>query len=58
VKGTAQQPYVADPRNGSIHNYGLAVDLSLEDQNGRELDMGTGFDDFSPKGQQSERYCT
>jgi len=51
VKGTAQQPYVADPRNGSIHNYGFAVDLSLADQNGRELDMGTGFDDFSPVSQ-------
>lgn len=38
MKGTAQQLYVADPRNGSIHNYGFAVDLSLEDQNGHELD--------------------
>ena len=47
VKGTAQQPYVADPKNGSVHNYGFAIDLSLEDEDGRELDMGTGFDDFS-----------
>jgi zinc D-Ala-D-Ala dipeptidase len=48
VKGTAQQPYVANPKTGSIHNYGFAIDLSLEDETGHELDMGTGFDDFSP----------
>jgi D-alanyl-D-alanine dipeptidase len=47
VRGTPQQPYVANPRTGSIHNYGLAVDLSLEDEHGREVDMGTGFDDFT-----------
>jgi len=51
VKGTVQQPYVADPRSGSIHNYGFAIDLSLEDENGHELDMGTAFDDFSPLSQ-------
>lgn len=48
VKGTPQQPYVANPSTGSIHNYGFAIDLSLEDEDGHELDMGTGFDDFSP----------
>ena len=48
VKGTPQQPYVANPSTGSIHNYGFAIDLSLEDENGHELDMGTGFDDFRP----------
>jgi D-alanyl-D-alanine dipeptidase len=48
VKGTAQQPYVANPKTGSIHNYGFAIDLSLEDETGHELDIGSGFDDFSP----------
>ena len=48
VEGTEEQAYVANPQTGSIHNYGLALDLSLEDNNGRELDMGTGFDDFRP----------
>lgn len=48
VKGTEQQPYVADPKAGSIHNYGFAIDLSLEDEKGQEIDMGTGFDDFTP----------
>jgi len=47
VKGTPQQPYVADPEKGSIHNYGFAVDLTLVDDDGNELDMGTMFDDFT-----------
>jgi len=47
VRGTPQQPYVADPRTGSLHNYGFAIDVSLEDERGRECDMGTRFDDFS-----------
>lgn len=38
--------YVADPRKGSIHNYGCAIDLSLANENGKELDMGTAFDFF------------
>ena len=41
--------YVADPRKGSRHNRGAAVDVTLLDGRGRELDMGTGFDDFSPR---------
>jgi D-alanyl-D-alanine dipeptidase len=38
--------YVADPKKGSIHNRGGAVDISLVDANGKELDMGTPFDFF------------
>lgn len=38
--------YVADPAKGSIHNRGGAVDLTLVDANGNELDMGTNFDHF------------
>ena len=41
--------YVADPRKGSIHNRGGAVDISLVDINGKELDMGTSFDFFGPE---------
>ena len=48
VRGTPQQAYVGDPAVGSVHGFGLAVDLSLADSQGRELDMGTPFDDFSP----------
>lgn len=38
--------YVANPKKGSIHNRGGAVDISLVDSNGKELDMGTKFDFF------------
>ncbi|MDH3697723.1 MAG: M15 family metallopeptidase [Flavobacteriaceae bacterium] len=38
--------YVADPVKGSIHNKGGAVDITLVDMNGQELDMGTDFDFF------------
>lgn len=44
VVGTDQQKYVANPKSGSVHNYGFAIDLSVLDENGRELDMGTAFD--------------
>jgi len=38
--------YVADPRKGSMHNRGMAVDLTIVDSRGDELDMGTDFDFF------------
>jgi len=46
VKGTSKQGYVADPEEGSIHNFGAAVDLSIIDDRGNLLDMGTPFDYF------------
>ncbi|MGJ7031501.1 M15 family metallopeptidase [Niabella hirudinis] len=40
--------YVANPAKGSNHNRGTAVDLTLIDlKTGRELPMGTGFDNFT-----------
>ena len=38
--------YVANPKTGSIHNRGGAVDITLVDNNGNELEMGTTFDFF------------
>lgn len=38
--------YVANPATGSIHNRGCAVDITLVDTQGNELDMGTEFDHF------------
>lgn len=38
--------YVADPERGSIHNYGMAVDLTIADPEGNALDMGTEYDYF------------
>src|SRR5258708_34532624 len=40
--------FLADPRRGSPHSRGAAVDLTLGDGDGRELDMGTAFDAFPP----------
>jgi len=40
--------YVADPQKGSRHNRGCALDLTLCDSVGVELDMGTGYDAFTP----------
>lgn len=48
VKGTSKQNYVSNPRNGGgLHNYGLAVDVSIVDQNGDSIDMGTRVDELT-----------
>lgn len=40
--------FISDPENGAIpHCRGVALDLTLTDLNGNELDMGTDFDEFS-----------
>jgi hypothetical protein len=39
--------YIADPREGSNHSRGIAVDLTLADRQGQILDMGTPFDDMT-----------
>ncbi|KAF0139694.1 MAG: D-alanyl-D-alanine dipeptidase [Stygiobacter sp.] len=41
--------YVADPAKGSRHNRGAAVDVTLIDGDGKELDMGTPYDDFTER---------
>ena len=45
---TPDPDFLADPKRGSPHSMGAAVDLTLIDSAGRELDMGTGFDAFTP----------
>jgi zinc D-Ala-D-Ala dipeptidase len=47
LDGTPLTQYLADPARGSIHSYGMAVDVTLVDANGNELDMGTPFDDMT-----------
>lgn len=47
MKGTPAERYFADPARGSIHSFGMAVDATLIDATGRELDMGSGFDEMS-----------
>ncbi len=41
--------YVANPEKGSRHNRASAVDVTLVDSRGRELQMPTEFDDFGPR---------
>jgi len=45
--------YVADPKKGSRHNRGAAVDLTLIDKNGNEISMPTQYDDFTDKASRS-----
>ena len=45
---TPDPDVLADPRRGSPHSMGAAVDLTLIDGSGAELDMGTAFDAFTP----------
>ena len=45
VKGTSKSIYVSNPsRGGGLHNYGLAVDISIQDSLGQPLPMGTKVD--------------
>ena len=39
--------YLAPPDRGSIHSFGMAIDATLVDANGREFDIGTSFDDMA-----------
>lgn len=51
--------YVANPTTGhSSHSRGNTIDLTLVDENGQELEMPTGFDDFSAKADRNYADCT
>jgi D-alanyl-D-alanine dipeptidase len=49
VAGTPAQEYFANPERGSIHSYGMAIDATLLGPDDREADMGSGFDEMSPR---------
>lgn len=50
VQGTPKANYVANPaKGGGLHNYGLAVDITIADENGNELPMGTLVDHLGPE---------
>ncbi|SOE20499.1 D-alanyl-D-alanine dipeptidase [Spirosomataceae bacterium TFI 002] len=47
IPPSVRKAYVADPEEGSIHNFGCAVDISIFDiANDTLLDMGTDYDFF------------
>lgn len=48
LAGTELRRYLADPARGSMHSFGMALDVTLLDGAGHELDMGSGFDDMRP----------
>jgi len=51
--------YVANPNTGhSSHSRGNTIDLTLVDASGQELEMPTGFDDFSAKADRNYADCT
>jgi zinc D-Ala-D-Ala dipeptidase len=47
LDGTDLRQYVADPARGSIHSFGMALDVTVIDEAGGELDMGSGFDEMT-----------
>ncbi|MDO9194100.1 MAG: M15 family metallopeptidase [Undibacterium sp.] len=49
LEGTKLRSYIADPARGSIHSFGMAVDVTVLDEAGHELDMGTAFDALEEK---------
>jgi D-alanyl-D-alanine dipeptidase len=40
MKGTKFEKFVANPNRGSMHNYGIAVDVTIVDGNDKEINMG------------------
>ena len=51
-------PYLADPVKGSHHNRGVAVDVTLTDLEGRELNMPSGYDHFGVEAHINYNGCT
>jgi D-alanyl-D-alanine dipeptidase len=46
VPYSERSKYLSNPNGGSLHNFGAAVDISIIDENGFVLDMGTPYDFF------------
>lgn len=46
VRGTPYSTFVASPGKGGMHNFGLAIDMTIADSAGTPMDMGTEFDSF------------
>ena len=44
IPGEEKSKFISNPAKGSLHNFGAAVDASICDETGKELDMGTPFD--------------
>lgn len=49
LRPDGRKSYIANPRKGSKHSRGAAVDVTLVDRTGRELKMPTPHDSFRPE---------
>ena len=49
LAGSGLERYLAHPERGSIHSFGMAVDVNLLDPQGHLCDMGSGFDELHPR---------
>ncbi|WDC85801.1 M15 family metallopeptidase [Caloramator sp. mosi_1] len=52
------EDFIAPPWRGSIHNRGAAVDLTLVDLKGNDLEMPSDFDDFSERAKINYNCCS
>jgi len=48
--GVHRSKFVSNPKYGSLHNFGCAVDITIVRSNGTLLDMGTDLDHFGKEG--------
>jgi len=46
MPSSEKSKFVSNPKNGSLHNYGAAVDLTIADSDGNPLDMGADYDEI------------
>ena len=59
MKGTSKYIYVSNPsRGGGLHNYGLAVDISILDDKGTPLPMGTPVDHLGREATSQKKPCS
>ncbi len=54
----SDKSYVADPKKGSNHNRGAAVDLTLVDKSGKELPMPSNYDEFTKRARLDYNDCS
>jgi D-alanyl-D-alanine dipeptidase len=54
---TDNKSFVANPQKGSIHNRGAAVDVTLVDEAGNEIEMPSGYDEFSERAALDYKDC-
>jgi len=54
---TDNKSFVADPKKGSVHNRGAAVDVTLVDKDGNEIEMPSGYDEFSKRAALDYKGC-